>query len=91
MSTAIYRVVSIAHYPTGDMESVIARHECCDRALAMCEDLCDKELENYQSLCGDALWPCQFIEDGVAKGYIISPKNEIDEWFFQVRIEKVEE
>lgn len=88
-----YLVVTEWLYPTEsghDVEPLT--FDTRDEAIQECRTVCDTELvANYRDVCGDAMYP-GLLRDKPSdepKGYIILPKNGLDEWFFAAKIVEV--
>ena len=90
MESKYYIVVTEWLYPTESGREVITDFDTKDEALVRCFELCDDELDNYAQACGvDYLAPEQYKDVEGNEGVAITPKNGLDEWFFQAKVIEV--
>ena len=89
MDSKYYIVVTEWLYPNESGREVITDFDTKDEALVKCFELCDDELDNYSQVCGDYLTPEQYKDVEGNEGVAITPKNGLDEWFFQAKVIEV--
>lgn len=87
-----YLVVAEWLYPTESGHDVeLLTFDTRGKAIQWCRTVCDTELANYEDVCGDAMYPGLLKDEPTdePKGYIILPKNGLDEWFFVAKVVEV--
>lgn len=61
----------------------------CKLARLKAKEMCENERMNFSAVTNtDPLMPNLF-EDGSGTGYIITPKNGLDDWYYAVRLIEV--
>lgn len=87
MNDVYYLVVSEWLYPTDSGREVESlTFDTQKEALDACKKMCQKELPNYQQVCGDALPPCHFLDSDNDEGWCITAKNGLDNWEYSCRV-----
>ena len=80
-----YMVVDEWCYPTETGRDFLMDFDSLEEALKWSESKCESETWNFADVTGcDPCAPERF--KGAYEGYVISPKNGLDDWWYAVKV-----